>query len=223
MWIKGKPGSGKSTLLQYALDNREKAPSFRDGDLILSFLFHSRGNELPKTPLGLFRSLLYQILSRVPDALPNVVANFQKWCDTIRKPYQEYEWGLSELLRFLDSSLLKILESRSIWLFVDALDEGDGDNAAYTFSHFKSMLQTSSPKDFRIRIYFTCRHYPILDIGNASSICLESENKQDILTYVQDQLSVSDELVKSEIPNLITKRAEGIFMWVYRCEARSHS
>lgn len=213
--VKGKPGSRKSTLLQYAIENLEKTPSFRDRDLILSFFFHGRGrNELQKTPLGLFRSLLHQILIRFPDAVPNIVANFQRWRDFVSNPGQKYEWRLSELLRFIKSSLSKILKSHSVWLFVDALDEGGGDNAVCTFSHVRSMLQTSSSKDFQIRICYTCRHYPVLDTGNAPSIRLGNKNQEDILKYLLDQLSVSDELTKFKIPSPIAMRADGIFMWV---------
>lgn len=103
-WIKGKPGSGKSTLLRYALDNVKEAPNFRDRALILSFFFHGRGNELQKTPLGLFRSLLYQILSRVPDALPNLVATFQNWRNTIKKTGRRVQMafaGIAALLRVI--------------------------------------------------------------------------------------------------------------------------
>ena len=214
LWIKGKPGSGKSTLLRYALDNVEKAPSFRDEDLVLSFFFYNLGTELQKTLLGFLRSLLYQILDRVPNAVFNVVNSFQKWHDTISKPDEEYKWSLPELERFLMSSLQKILETCSIWLFVDALDEAGRDNAISTFSYFRSMLQKPLSADFRIRICFTCRHYPILDTGDASGICLESENEKDISIYVRDQLSVSLTLTASEIPNLITKRAKGVFLWV---------
>ena len=161
-WIKGKPGSGKSTLLRYALDNVQKASSFGEKDLVLSFFFHGRGNELQRTPLGLFRSLLHQILSHVPDALLNLVANFRNWHDNIRKDGQEYEWHLSELQRFFKSSLPKVLKSRPIWLFVDALDECGEENAASVFKDFKSWLQTPPLENLRFRICFTCR--PIMSL-----------------------------------------------------------
>ena len=212
-WIKGKPGSGKSTLLRYALDNVKQAPSFRDEDLVLSFFFHGRGNELQRTPLGLFRSLLHQILSHVPDALLNLVANFRNWHDNIRKDGQEYEWHLSELQRFFKSSLPKVLKSRPIWLFVDALDECGEENAASVFKDFKSWLQTTPLENLRFRICFTCRHYPIFDTNYESEISLENENQQDISTYVQDQFSTSRQLTASGIPDLITNRAQGVFMW----------
>ncbi|KAM5349100.1 hypothetical protein ACJ41O_008923 [Fusarium nematophilum] len=77
LWIKGKPGAGKSTLLRHALDNVMEMPGIGEDAIILSFFFHGRGTELQRTPLGLFRSLLYQ-LREVPVALLRLVATFQK-------------------------------------------------------------------------------------------------------------------------------------------------
>ncbi|RSL50986.1 hypothetical protein CEP54_011650 [Fusarium duplospermum] len=65
LWIKGKPGSGKSTLLKHVLRKVEAEPGMRDKAIILSFFLHGRGGELQKTPLGLFRSLLHQLLCQV--------------------------------------------------------------------------------------------------------------------------------------------------------------
>ncbi|KAK2038174.1 hypothetical protein LZ31DRAFT_599887 [Colletotrichum somersetense] len=75
LWIKGKPGSGKSTMLKYAV---EGVPSLYGTDTIaLSFFFHGRGRELQRTPLGLFRSLVHQLLSRVPGALRDLLNDFE--------------------------------------------------------------------------------------------------------------------------------------------------
>ncbi|SPJ72133.1 uncharacterized protein FTOL_01861 [Fusarium torulosum] len=52
-------------------------PNTGEGASILSFFFHGRGSELQKTPLGLFRSLLHQLLDQVSEALIGLVAIFQ--------------------------------------------------------------------------------------------------------------------------------------------------
>ena len=73
LWIKGKPGSGKSILVKYALDNH----GARDNVIVLSFFFHGRGSKLQRTPLGLFQSLLHQVLKEAPDALYDLAARFE--------------------------------------------------------------------------------------------------------------------------------------------------
>ncbi|KAI9890774.1 MAG: hypothetical protein M1814_003705 [Vezdaea aestivalis] len=216
LWIKGKPGSGKSTLLRHALDKIREAPNFEDTDFILSFFIHGRGDTLQKTPLGLFRSLLFQILHENPlvfDYLPHCLDSYRKW-HSIKQHGEVYEWHFSELQRFFESSLLKVLERRSVWLFVDALDESGEENATDIFSAFKSLLQTPSLTEFNFRICFSCRQYPIIDKGSASEVCVDQENKSDIAKYVRDRLEVSPELLSSDIPNMIIGRARGIFMWV---------
>jgi len=213
LWIKGKPGSGKSTLLRYALDNVMVASNIGGNALVLSFFFHGRGAELQRTPLGLFRSLLHQLLSRVPSASPDLVATFQQRRNTIGAPGEKWQWYLRELQDFFRSSLLKVLENRSVWLFIDALDECGERNAVNLVRHFKTLLQELLSPDSQFRICFACRHYPILDRDFKFEICLEHENMQDISTYVMAQLSQSHRLTISMVPASITKRADGVFMW----------
>ncbi|KAH7112235.1 hypothetical protein B0J13DRAFT_659322 [Dactylonectria estremocensis] len=181
LWIKGKPGSGKSTLLQYVLKHGMAIPNTGEGALILSFFFHGRGSELQKTPLGLFRSLLHQLLRQLPEALTDLHPR--------------------ELPRLLESSLPKVLGTRPVWLFVDALDECGQKNAGKLVRVFKSLLQGLPSTSSQFHICFTCRHYPILDQACRFKICLEDENGQDISIYVRAQLSVSPELTASTIPD----------------------
>ena len=214
LWIKGKPGSGKSTLLRHVLNHAMAKLNTGEGALILSFFFHGRGSELQKTPLGLFRSLLYQLLSRVPSALSGLVARFQQQCETIGKPGKKWQWHLRELQRFFELSLLEVLKARAVWLFVDALDECGKENAVKLVKDFKSLLQglpSSDSKEFRI--CFTCRHYPILDLDGAFEVRVEDENRKDIATFVQHELSSFRERILSTILDLITERAEGVFLW----------
>ncbi|KAM5349335.1 hypothetical protein ACJ41O_005840 [Fusarium nematophilum] len=215
LWIKGKPGSGKSTLLGHVLRNIAATPTIAESDLILSFFFHGRGANLQRTPLGLFQSLLHQLLCKVPDALQDLVATFQQRCETVGKPGEKWQWHPRELPRLFESSLPKILRTRPVWLFIDALDECGQKNAVKLVREFKSLLQGLPCTGSQFHICFTCRHYPILVQACQFEICVEDENRQDISTYVRAQLSVSRELAASTIPDLITKHAQGVFIWAY--------
>ena len=77
LWIKGKPGAGKSTLLKYALQELKQQLSPKKL-VVASFFFHGRGLDIQKTPLGLFRSLLHQILSQIPDWLSEFSLIYKK-------------------------------------------------------------------------------------------------------------------------------------------------
>ena len=214
LWIKGKPGSGKSTLLRYALDDVVGPPNSGERDLVLSFFFFGQGAELQRTPLGLFRSLLYQLLHDVPDTLSDLVATFQKWHDTVKKTSdEEYNWELNELERFFRFSLPKVLERYTVWLFVDALDESGDENARDLIRRFKSLLETLPSTRLPYRVCFSCRHHPVLDEDCEFIVRTEEENQEDISTYVRDELSKSKRLRASPIPDWIAGHAKGIFMW----------
>ncbi|KLJ05924.1 hypothetical protein EMPG_10632 [Blastomyces silverae] len=209
LWIKGKPGSGKSTLLKYALDHSRA----RQNDLVLSFFFHGRGDTLQRTPLGLFRSLLHQVLKQEPSSLQDLTETFKENCDGFGQPGQDWHWHQEDLQRFLESSLLKVLEVRSVWLFIDALDECGKESAVQLFQWLKSLLRTLPPTTSQSHIFVTCRHFPILDRDCEFEVCPEHENKEDIATFVRDQLSCSPMLTASPIPALISSRASGVFLW----------
>ncbi|CZR64683.1 uncharacterized protein PAC_14581 [Phialocephala subalpina] len=183
LWIKGKPGSGKSTLLKYALGDANVASNIGDRALVLSFFFHGSSVELQRTPLGLFRSLLYQLLRQVPDAVPDVVAYFQERYNNMGKPDKKWSWSLNRLQDFFMSSLPKVLENRSVWLFVDALDECGEESAINLVKEFKSLVQKLPTTNSQLHICFTRRHFPPLDLDYGFEICVEAENKKDISTY----------------------------------------
>ena len=63
LWIKGKPGTGKSTLMKFALANARKTMKDR---IVISFFFNARGENLEKSTLGTYRSLLLQLLQQLP-------------------------------------------------------------------------------------------------------------------------------------------------------------
>jgi ankyrin repeat protein len=213
LWIKGKPGCGKSTLLQYVLSHFEETANAGEEALTLSFFFHGRGTELQRTPLGLFRSLLYQ-LREVPDALSDVLDTFQQRCETVGKPNEKWQWHLHELQTFFGLSLQKALQTRPVWLFVDALDECGHEEARALADFFKSVLEVlPSVKLKDLHICFTCRLYPTLVLDGVFELWVEKENGADISTFVEAKLSSFRKRTSSTLPDLIMKRANGVFLW----------
>ncbi|KAL8367828.1 hypothetical protein RB599_003644 [Gaeumannomyces hyphopodioides] len=188
-------------------------PGARNSDLIFSFFFHGRGDELQRTPFGLSRSLLHQVLRQAPDALPDLVDTFEKNRKDIGQPGEKWQWHREQLQRFFELSLPNVLKTRSVWLFVDALDECGEQNAVDLVKWFEALLRSPPSLGLQFRVCFTCRHYPILALDCAFEICLEHQNREDISTYVRNQLSTFSKRTSSTIPDLITNRAQGVFMW----------
>ncbi|CAI4218431.1 unnamed protein product [Parascedosporium putredinis] len=207
LWIKGKPGSGKSTLLKHALS--QVIP--QEKDLVLQFFFHGRGDPLQKSLLGFFRSILHQILRISPQAIPQLISMFEKNQRDIGDVGKKWDWHINHLKHFVESSLPKLLETYTIWLYVDALDECGEDNAVELFDWLQNQSQSA-----HLRVFITCRHYPILDPDcTVFQICSEDENENDISSYIQRQFSKSPTLMKSQIPDMIARRARGVFMWAH--------
>ncbi|KAF3057728.1 Ankyrin repeat domain-containing protein 50 [Trichoderma lentiforme] len=217
LWIKGKPGAGKSTLLKYALGKQRDILSAGGNNLVMSFFFHARGDDLQKTPLGFLRSILHQILKQTPEALFDLVSAYQQKCRDMGDPGGKWQWHSGELWDFFKSCLPRILTHQSIWLFVDALDECGENHAKDIVQRLTWLLEKLPPHPAwtHIHICFTCRHYPILSSRGLLEIWLEMENKNDISTYVQSELKLSsfEEPIPSGIQNLIIARASGVFLW----------
>ena len=169
LWIKGKPGSGKSTLMKHAVNLAEHNRS-----RFICFYVHGRGTELQKTPFGLFRSLLHQLLQLTPNLLSSFASLYQGKLET-RGNFEEFwTWQLTELKDLFKSYVLDAVKSQPLQIYVDALDEA-GEDAARSLIACFQQISTQSPNS-KLAIYFSCRHYPILTSRDNPSISMEEEN-----------------------------------------------
>ncbi|KAI4262154.1 MAG: hypothetical protein L6R42_002662 [Xanthoria sp. 1 TBL-2021] len=116
-WIKGKPGSGKSTLLKFAVQSVRKAMK---SAVVICFFFNARGEDLEKSTLGMYRSLLSQLLRALPD-IQEILDHFTpvQNSDTI-------DWHIDRL-RSLFAAAIQRLGERHLICFIDALNESDED------------------------------------------------------------------------------------------------
>lgn len=76
-WINGKAAAGKSTLMKYIYlhpDTQKHLSFWAQGSPyhIAGFFFWNSGTKLQRSQAGLFRSLLYEILRKIPDLIPLV-------------------------------------------------------------------------------------------------------------------------------------------------------
>jgi hypothetical protein len=63
LWIKGKPGTGKSTLMKTALAHARKTMK---NWAVIAYFFNARGEDLERSTVGTYRSLLLQLLEQIP-------------------------------------------------------------------------------------------------------------------------------------------------------------
>jgi Ankyrin repeats (3 copies)/NACHT domain len=216
LWIRGKPGAGKSTLLKYVLQETEKLELPPNRLVVASYFFHGRGAEIQKVTLGLFRSLLHQLLEKVPEMLSELTQTFKSKLETQGEPEKDWKWHPMELQELLAASLLKVGNAYTLRIFIDALDECGEEAAVGLVNYFQRLVSASRKAGESLSICFSCRHYPIMALESGFEICVEDENHDDIETYIQDELhlAIRDETKISILQQQVVARASGSFQWV---------
>ncbi|MCJ1344209.1 hypothetical protein MMC31_002412 [Peltigera leucophlebia] len=213
LWISGKPGAGKSTLMKYALQALQQDELMSlSKPVALSFFFHGQGAEIQRTPLGLFRSLLHQLLKRFPGPLSEVVQTFQSNC----KDMETWEWHQKDLQRLLKTCIPKVLEKRAVRILVDALDECGEVAARGLVTYFQDLLSRCSSANRGLSVCFSCRHYPVVVIDGGLELCVERENHSDIRNYIQEKLqhAIQNDKKLHGLQDEIFERSSCIFQWV---------
>jgi ankyrin repeat protein len=191
-WIKGKPGAGKSVLIKY-LDQHVTRQLKKSRAIGLYFYFNARGTQLEKSFLGLYRSLLVQLVDVVPELAHEL--------DTLNTNFD-----LPQLQSVLASAIRGL--GTQIWLFIDALDECREGDVQELIDFLDELHETE------LYVCFASRHYPIVEVPTELQLVLEEvdAHKQDLSTYVERLGLVGEELIRMQ--DDIVAKANGIFLWV---------
>lgn len=207
LWIKGKPGAGKSRLMKFAVANARKKTKDK---VVISFFFNSRGDNLEKSTIGMYRSMLLQLLERLP-ALQDIfdslgLATWNVGC---------HQWSV-ELLKALFEQAVQSLEKTSLECFIDALDECDEDQIRNMVSFFEHMGESTTSAGIRFRVCFASRHYPHITIAKGLGLVLEGQegHSQDIIRYLDSELRIGHSKLAEQIRMDLQEKASGVFMWV---------
>ncbi|KAL8981159.1 MAG: hypothetical protein Q9205_003973 [Flavoplaca limonia] len=206
LWIKGKPGSGKSTLLKFAVQSVRKT---RTTAIVICFFFNARGEDLEKSTLGMYRSLLSQLLRAFPD-IQDILDNF-----TTGQDAQTFDWQINSL-QILFAAAIRRLGERHLICFIDALDESDEDQIRDLVVFLEALGRPAAGSPANFRVCLSSRHYPHVSIGNAIEITLEGQegHDQDIANFLSSELKAGSGKVFETIKDEILERASGVFLWV---------
>ncbi|KAI4598781.1 hypothetical protein KJ359_002673 [Pestalotiopsis sp. 9143b] len=197
LWIKGKPGAGKSTLMKYLHQQILK----RGDGITISFFFNARGEDLEKSTVGLYRSLLLQLLEKRPD--------LQHVLDTSRPGR---EWNV-ESLKTLFEEALQDLGQTSLTCVIDALDECEEQDVRDMVNFLNELVCTDTS---RLYICFASRHYPYITLEASLDVILEEQDKHqdDITTYIKGSLRIGKGKLADQIRFEVREKSSGVFMWV---------
>ncbi|KAI9708259.1 MAG: hypothetical protein M1820_004213 [Bogoriella megaspora] len=216
LWVKGKPGAGKSTVMRYQVCQKEGSISERDKDGLVvkaSFFFHARaGSESLQTrPLGLYRSLLYQIMQQCPEILKDFASTYNKIPASDQHDANVAHISEKELRNCLKRYTLGICKEKAVYLYIDALDESGEVAAKDLVTTFARLVLDAERVGGSLHICFSCRHYPSLDPPGSLLITMEHENQDDIETYINFALENRSEALA--LKEILLEKSRGVFMW----------
>lgn len=207
--VVGDPGAGKSTAMWKIEDFLEN--NARPDEVLITSYCWRLGDDLQKSIEGLFRTILYQLLTLVPNYMFRVTEALMKVPPGRRK---DKKWGQKELQAMFTNCLPDILKEKPLTLTVDGLDECGLEAARDLVDYFRERLQDTTHSR-RLSIAISCRKYP--SIIESSSDChvidFENSNQTDIDAYIRVQLELHPALYDA-IGEIVRKNAKGIFLWV---------
>lgn len=206
LWIKGKPGAGKSIMMKFLF--REAKRTMKN-TVVISFFFNARGDALERSTSGLYRSLLLNLLSKMPDLMPCLDHCGTNSLDIIRNSGWQPEM-LKEIFRLV----IGRLRDRRVVCYVDALDECPEDDIRDMISLFEEL--SNCEKSGELLVCFSSRHYPEITIKTGLQLVLEKEGEHadDIRLYIDSQLNIKNTPQADEIRAEIFRKSSGIFLWV---------
>ena len=222
LWIKGKAGSGKSTLMKTIIAQIRALPS---GPVVISFFFDARGNLLERSPLGLFRTLIKELISERPHLLEQLLPLYEKLVET-----GQVEWRMHDLHKFFEQAI-EDQKLGPMYVFIDALDECEEEdidqrtsrdhdtNARTLVRFFESLMISSKEPENPLLLCLSSRHYPHISVRkdvNLFEVSMEDENDEDIRKFVESTLvssSLDTDLVQDNLLNMIAQRSRGVFLW----------
>ncbi|KAL5324994.1 hypothetical protein ACEPPN_006116 [Leptodophora sp. 'Broadleaf-Isolate-01'] len=211
LWIKGNPGTGKSTLMKFLFEEAKLNAKGDSSKITLSFFFLARGTVEEKSTTGLYRSLLYQLFEKAKELRDSL-----EWMtvDGARVIHRN-GWHREALKQTLTHAVQK-LGSRSLTIFVDALDECDKNQAAGMVCFFEELCDRARETQVRLQICFSSRHYPTIVIQKGTEVTLEDEtgHTEDIEQYIKSKLRLGKSKQAESLRSEILEKSSSIFLWV---------
>ncbi|KAM5341543.1 hypothetical protein ACJ41O_014574 [Fusarium nematophilum] len=229
-WITGKPGSGKSTLMRFLSQHPTAVKHLRHwaaGKSICTagFFFWTSGSREQRSQTGLLRYLLHQLLSSNPELVAPTFPDL--WGRLRRMSTKErinlvLEWSVSDL-KDAFHAFLDVAVHMNICLFIDGLDEFEGDHLEI-INFFRGL--TLRQNGDALKMCLSSRAWAVFEEAFENSVPstrLQDLSHDDMCRYVKDALRGSahlrklmkkDEGLGHSLILEAVERADGVFLWV---------
>ncbi|CAH0042880.1 unnamed protein product [Clonostachys rhizophaga] len=206
LWIKGKPGAGKSTMMKFISDASQKK---RAHPTTLDFFFNARGHDLEKSTTGLYQSILFQLLTKIP-SLQDILD-----CSRLFANGTPRQWTNDLMKELIERAIEKL--TSTVVCYIDALDECHDDQIRDMISFFERLGQLAISTGVGFYVCFSSRHYPHISMREGLGLEITLEKQQhhgdDIRQYIDSKLAIGHGKVAHEIKSELQEKASGVFMW----------
>jgi hypothetical protein len=226
LWLKGKPGSGKSTIVRHAI--QQGLDQRTSQDIILQHYFYGRGkDDLQKDPLGMYRSLLYQLFTATNKVPKSIMAIFNKKDyklggddEKLGESARKINWELRELQGMFFQALRDAESTRSIRLYIDALDECKEEEVREVVFHLCEVAEDAMLHSRALRIFFSSRHYPTIRTEHCAELWMEKHNGDDVTKYINSKLSkmypkLDSPVEEENLRDILNSKASNVFLWAF--------
>jgi ankyrin repeat protein len=217
LWIKGKPGAGKSTIMKFIhrrardlIERNDHVGAMDDQSIVVAFFFNARGSTLEKSTIGMYRSLLVQLLDRS--------SYLQKILRLLEFPAtmltDNYQWSVGTLQTLFRDAILSI--KTPVFLFIDALDECEEEEIRNMLSFLGQLGELALSANVTFQVCLASRHYPHISIDRGIHLVLDGQegHTHDISEYLRTELKIGYSNKAMQIRAEAQRKASGIFMWV---------
>lgn len=226
-WISGKPGSGKSTLMKFISESPETLAILKEGSwshampvVLARHYFWSAGTPIQQSQEGLMRSLIYDVLSEAPELIPMICP--KEWSmplvalQSLRRP-----WSISDFRSMLQNLAARPQLPVRLCFFIDGLDEYAGDHQELC----ETLLALAQSSYFKICI--SSRPWNVFEdhfgANDGTKLYIHELTHDDIHSFTSSRLYDhyrantvdGDSETISSFVDIITLRAEGVFLWVF--------
>jgi hypothetical protein len=227
-WVNGKPASGKSTLMRFVCDDPRTAKLLNDWAhphklVVSTHFFWNSGTMEQRSYTGLLRGLLFKILCQCQDLIRQVFPiQWTELQDLSLKMIEEAKieyWTLPRLTKAFELLLQEAGESTRFCLFVDGLDEFDGD----PLDIIKLFTRISKLPNVKMCLSSRTLYDFVKAFRSSPTLRLQDLTFNDIKKYVDDELGVNNHMKElqlrepEEAPKLVLElvdKAAGVFLWV---------
>ena len=121
-----------------------------------------------------------------------------------------------ETLKQTLTHAIKKLRSRPLTIFIDALDECDDSQVTSMVGFFEELCDIAREAQVQLKICFSSRYYPTIDIPKGIKVTLEDEigYTKDIKQCIKSKLKVGKIRKAEMLRSDILEKSSGIFLWV---------